>query len=257
MIAICALVSHELRRCFAPGRWVPVLLFCALPAVILAVVPWFGGKSTQSWVLYALTIFFFRLVPLAAALLYGIQTSASELNEPISTFVFTSTLPRPAIFLIKWGVVTAVISIHVSAGATAVWLFFSMHAMSTLVLFAALACVAAAIWTAYFMAIGYWARWPLAVSLGGCLFLEFILGELPFDVSAWSVYQSLKAIAREAIEAGGEKAGAWFRKPGGNRIDFLSASTALWYLGILLTALLTLGIGVLSRRPIAGKQASD
>lgn len=257
MIAARALVLHELRRCFAPGRWIPALLFCALPAVLLAVVPLFGGKVTQQWVFYTLTMFFFRLTPLAAGLLYGIQTSASELNEPMSTFVFTSTLRRPAIFLLKWGTLTSVISVYAAAGVAAVWLFFWTDTVSNLIRFMALSSAAAAIWTAYFMAIGYWVRWPLAVSLGFCLVMEFILGELPFDISAWSVYQSLKAVAREAIDVGGARPGAWFRKPGGNRVDFLSASTALWYLGILLTALLALGMGVLSRRPIAGKQASD
>jgi hypothetical protein len=257
MTAALALVLHELRRCFAPGRWIPVLLFCALPAIVLAVMPLFGTETTPQRFFYVSTVFFFRLTPLAAALLYGMQTSASELNEPMSTFVFTSVLRRPVIFLIKWATLTLVISTHVAAGSTAAHILFSTDAASNLAWFAGLSALAAAIWTAYFMAIGFWVRWPLAVSLGFCLAMEFILGELPFDISAWSIYQSLRALAREVIEVGGSLPGAWLRKPGVNRIDFLGASTALWYLGILLSSMLALGMVALSRRPIAGRQASD
>lgn len=260
-IAAFALARHELRRTLSLGRWIPVILFCAMPIALMAFLTTvLNARDEPRALFYVSTVFLLRLTPMAAALLYGLQTTASELNEPTSTFVFSSVLPRPAIFMIKWAVVTLVISVHVTAATAATQLAFSTEAAgaagSNLLVLGFLASFAAAIWTAYFMAFGYWVRWPLSVSLGICLVLEFILGAMPFDISAYSVYQALRAVARETVLVGGALPGAWLRKPGG-KIEFLESTGAIVYLSILLAALLALGVLVLSRRPIAGRQTSD
>jgi len=260
-IAALALARHELRRTLSLGRWIPVILFCAMPIVLLGfLTALLNARDEARALFYVSTVFFLRLTPMAAALLYGLQSTASELNEPTSTLVFSSVLPRPAVFLIKWAVVTLIISLHVSVASAATQLAFSAEAAgavaSNLFYLGMLASFAAAIWTAYFMTFGYWVRWPLAVALGICLILEFILGAMPFDISAYSVYQALRAVARETVLVGGALPGGWLRKPGGT-VDFLSGTEAMIYLSILLASLIALGTLVLSRRPIAGRQTSD
>lgn len=250
-----ALVAYELSRACSPGRWIPTVLIAALPLVILALAMGHVPASRAPRAFFMITTsLYLSLLPLATAIVHAIPSSSSGMSEAASTYIFSGVLGRGRIYLLK---------------ALSLWLFSGAHLVASIALaqvlfspeeradritnlrrLSELALLGSAVWTAYYLTAGYIFRRPLAVSIAACLIFELVIGVLPFDVARYTIYQSLRAIARERLTAGGEPPGPWFRMIG--RIEFQEAGDALLYLGIVLAILLLAGVVALRRRRLSG-----
>jgi ABC-type transport system involved in multi-copper enzyme maturation permease subunit len=214
MSASAALFFFTLRQSFRDMKFWLVVTALFLPCVLVGVVRYFGPPQNveQAWALYHGLIhfmFLLGLVPLAC-MIHGAGLIGTEVEARTITYLITRRLKRRTVLAVRFAAAltaltlacwAALIALHFCVVVNRDWVSMSTNMgapwspVRDLTVYLGLMPAALAGFLALFALIGIVFSKPLAWSLVYFVIFELILGNIPADVSRYSIIRQLRSWA--------------------------------------------------------------
>jgi hypothetical protein len=253
--ALWALVGYTASRLLSPGRLRATLSIFAFPVVAAAgfsfVTPNADLLAGTIWVYLNL------YVTLVAASLYNaLGVTAQEFEDGTAVYVYSGVLPRYAVFLARYVVVTAMLSLFSAVSVLATYLALQSQGarlgLEDALAMAGIGASGVAAYTAVYMACGVCFRHGMAACLVFTMIWEVVVFATPTQLWPYTITTCMRSLVLSEVYDG--SAPAWLlnvftrhRKQG---IVPLGPEETLLFLAVVCAVFLMIGARAISRRQI-------
>lgn len=212
MTAMVALFQFTARQTLRDVKFWLAVAALFLPCVLVGIIRYFGEppRVDQAWELYHGVVCFMvllGLVPLIC-MIYGTGLIGSEVESRTITYLITRTLKRRTVLFVRFAAVFAlltlaccasVVGLHVSIVAGQAWavsLFSNIEQWAMgrdLAIYLAMMPLAVGGFLSLFTLIGIIVTRPLAWSLVYFVMFELVAGNVPAEISRYSLARQVRS----------------------------------------------------------------